>query len=130
MDQLKREKDTRYWLRPHIRVRIVSKSFQDGNYYNQKCVVQDVTTRGQCIVKTSKGIVLDGVLQRHLETVIPSVGKQVMVLAHPDDPSLVGQLGKLLEYNSKSQNGLVQIESTYDMETIPFDDMAEYVEDL
>lgn len=106
-----------YWLRPHIRVRIISKSFKDGRFYNEKCIVQDVTTRGQCILKTAQGIILDNVLQRYLETVIPSVGKRVVVVYH-SDRSLIGQVGKLLEYHEKTQSGLVQMETTFDMEVI------------
>ena len=30
------KKETRCWMYPHIRVRIVSKSFKKGNYYNRK----------------------------------------------------------------------------------------------
>jgi G patch domain/KOW motif-containing protein len=48
------------WLRPHIRVRIISKSFKNGNFYNQKCIIQDIASMGECIVKLGNGDVLDG----------------------------------------------------------------------
>jgi G patch domain/KOW motif-containing protein len=48
------------WLRPHIRVRIISKSFKSGKYYNQKCIIQDIASIGECIVKLGNGDVLDG----------------------------------------------------------------------
>ncbi len=104
------------WLHPNIRVRIVSKSFRNGEFYNEKCVIQDVTSLGKCIVRTKKGVVLDDVIDRYLETVIPSVGRNVQVVWFSKDPSLVGQIGKLLEYNSSSQTCLVQLESTFEME--------------
>ncbi|KAJ3303096.1 hypothetical protein HDV03_004175 [Kappamyces sp. JEL0829] len=113
------------WLRPHIRVRIISKSFRQGEYYNEKCLIQDVVAAGECIVKTGKGVVLDRVLQRHLETVIPPVGKTVMIVQHKDR-SLVGQTARLLEYHRSTQTGLVQVDSTLEMESVGVDDMAEY----
>ena len=104
------------WLRPFISVRIVSKSFRDGEYYNHKCVVQDVTTRGQCIVKTSKGVLLDQVMERYLETVIPSIGKSVMILQNKKDPSLIGQIATLMECYDTKQLATVRFDSTFDIE--------------
>ena len=79
-------------------------------------MIQDVTSLGKCIVRTKKGVVLDDVIDRYLETVIPSVGRNVQVVWFSKDPSLVGQIGKLLEYNSSSHTCLVQLESTFEME--------------
>lgn len=108
------------WLRPFIRVRIISKSFRDGEYYNHKCVVQDVTTRGQCIVKTEKGVLLDQVLEKYLETVIPTVGKSVMILQHKTDSSLIGQVATLLSCNDEKETATVRVDSTFDMEVFTF----------
>jgi hypothetical protein len=86
---------------------------RNGDYYNEKCVVQDVTSRGICIIKTSSGIILDKVRQHQLETVIPKVGKMVMIVRHHDQ-DLVGQLAHLIEYDSKKDQVLIQADHTYE----------------
>jgi G patch domain/KOW motif-containing protein len=48
------------WLRPRIRVRVISKSLAQGKYYNEKGVIQDVVSRDHCIVRTSHGDLIDG----------------------------------------------------------------------
>jgi len=118
-----------YWIRPHIKVRIVSRSYRDGKYYNEKCVVQDVVTRGKCTLKTSKGAVLDNVDQSYLETIIPKTGKQVMILRSIEG-ARAGELAKLLETYSKSESALLQMESTFDMEKFSYDDFSEYVDQV
>jgi G patch domain/KOW motif-containing protein len=47
------------WMRPHIRCRIISKSFKDGRYYNRKCTIQDVTV-DNTTVRLDTGQVVDG----------------------------------------------------------------------
>ena len=81
---------------------------------------------GHCIARLSSGALLD-VQQRYLETIIPKVGKVVLVVQNIDK-SLVGQLAKLLEYNSKTDRAIIQMETTYDMVTVGLDDISEYVE--
>lgn len=120
------------WLRPRIRVRIISKSFKSGKYYNEKCIIQDIASMGECIVKLSNGDVLDGrscrpgilqyklmvcnigVMERHLETYIPSVGQIVMVVHHTDR-TVLNHTGKLLERNHKTEKAIVQMDQTYDI---------------
>ncbi|KAJ3269587.1 hypothetical protein HDV01_001188 [Terramyces sp. JEL0728] len=124
-DQIKIKQ--KQWIRPHIRVRILSKK-----NYNQKGVIQDVVSLNTCIVKLQGGNLIDGKLllivvdQCDLETVIPRVGRKVLVLKGEDK----GQLAELKEYNSKSEKVVVQIESTYDLATLTFDDVSEYVDAL
>ena len=115
------------WLRPKIKARIISKSFLGGKYYNVKCIVQDVTFHGECIVKTANGNVIDHVKEHYLETYIPQVGGIVMVVLHKDR-SLLGQLGKVIERNNSKETVLVQLDHTLDFETLLFDEVAEYVE--
>ena len=115
--------DKEAWVRPHIRVRVISKSFEKGKYYNKKGIVQDVSAKGVCVVKFENGRVFDGyranvdMKQRYLETYIPRSGKLVMVLVH-SDKSLVGQLAKLMERNDERNEALVQYEMSLDFEVI------------
>ncbi|KAJ3260847.1 hypothetical protein HK103_007410 [Boothiomyces macroporosus] len=108
------------WIRPHIRVRILSKK-----NYNQKGIIQDVVSLNTCIVKLEGGNLVD-FEQCDLETVIPRVGKRVLVVKGEEK----GQVAELKEYNSKSERVVVQIEATFDLVTLTFDDVSEYVDVL
>ncbi|KAK3737752.1 hypothetical protein QZH41_017215, partial [Actinostola sp. cb2023] len=67
-------KEPKTWLYPQIRVRIISKDYKKGRYYNTKvrmvCVL-DVTSKSGCVCETQDGRVLEGVSQSMLETVVP-----------------------------------------------------------
>lgn len=57
----KAKKPEDYWLRPNIRVRVVSKkSFRKGRYYNKKGTIVDVVALGVCVVKMDGGALLEG----------------------------------------------------------------------
>jgi G patch domain/KOW motif-containing protein len=90
-------------------------------------VVQDVLSQNECIIRTDSGDLLDHVREKHLETVVPSVGKLVMVL-NCSDSSQVGHLGKILERHSSKQTVIVQMEQTYELLTLLFDQISEYID--
>jgi G patch domain/KOW motif-containing protein len=48
------------WLVPNIRVRVISKSLQDGTLFKQKVVIIDVTMPGICIIQTRDGKIVEG----------------------------------------------------------------------
>ncbi|KAJ3093094.1 hypothetical protein HK102_009526 [Quaeritorhiza haematococci] len=100
----------RPWLRPHIRIRIISKSFGNGRYYKHKGIIQDVIAGGSAIVKTDEGELVEGVLERHVETCIPAVGKDVLVVRHDEESSLVGITGKVLDKSSTTEKVVVQLD--------------------
>lgn len=109
------------WMRPHIRTRIISKSFKNGRYYNEKCIIQDVSI-GNTTVRLDSGHVIDGnlnliqgITERHLETYIPTSGKSVMIVEHADK-SLVGQLAKVMDRDQKNDKAMVQYDLSYDFE--------------
>ncbi|RKO93396.1 hypothetical protein BDK51DRAFT_30178 [Blyttiomyces helicus] len=118
---------SRSWLRPHIRLRIVSESLKGGRCYNQKCIVQDVVTAGECIVKLENGSLVEGVKERHVETVIPSVGKTIIVL-YASDPDLLGQTALLKEKDSGQERVAVQMDHSLEFMTFSYDQVTEYVE--
>ncbi|KAI8923300.1 DExH-box splicing factor binding site-domain-containing protein [Entophlyctis helioformis] len=118
----------RSWLRPHLRVRIISKSYRSGRFYNTKGLIQDVVRAGECVVRMDNGSdVLDDVRQRYLETYIPAAGKQVMVVDHKDR-GMVGWIGKILEKNSDKNQAIVQFDHDFSIETLSYDDICEFVE--
>lgn len=53
---------SRCWLRPHIMVRMVSKSFENGKYYNKKVRVLDVTGHNECTIQLESGKLVEGIL--------------------------------------------------------------------
>ncbi|KXJ74463.1 hypothetical protein RP20_CCG013554 [Aedes albopictus] len=80
-EEIKKEKTNRkdYWLAEGIVVKLVSKSLGE-KFYKEKGVVLDVIDRYRAKIKlleTGDKLKVD---QAHLETVIPAIGKQVLVL--------------------------------------------------
>ena len=76
----KSKKKESSWLMTGILVKIVTKSLGD-NYYKQKGYVKTVVDDYTAVVVISSSgskVKLD---QRHLETVIPAIGRQVMVIS-------------------------------------------------
>jgi len=120
-------KDDSAWLRPHIMVRVVSKSFQNGKYYNKKVRILDVVGRNECIIQLDNGSLVEGVKQRMLETVIPQKGAKVMVVEGENK----GKLGTLLERRKSGDNekAIVQLMGDLSIESYSLDDVAQYVGD-
>ncbi|KAJ3044130.1 hypothetical protein HDV00_003234 [Rhizophlyctis rosea] len=117
----------RSWLIPNIRLRIISKSFKSGRYYNQKGVVQDVVTAGECIVRTETGDLVEGVSQKHVETYIPATGKTVIVV-DSSDPELRGHIGKIKEKNNDQERAVVQMEHSLEYHTFTYDQITEHLD--
>lgn len=114
------------WLRPHLRVRIVSKSLKNGRYYSKKGVIVDVVRNGECIVKMDQdGVLIDNVLERNVETVVPSVGQKVMVVKYDKETSLVGKVATILEKSSSSEVVVVQFDLDFEVMNLGFDDVCE-----
>lgn len=68
------------WLCPHIVVRIISKKFEGGKYYNKKGHIVDVFGKNECTVQLPGGALVEGIQQTGLETVIPKAGGKVMIV--------------------------------------------------
>ncbi|KAI8999282.1 DExH-box splicing factor binding site-domain-containing protein [Gaertneriomyces semiglobifer] len=114
------------WLRPHLRVRIISKSV-GSRYYNMKAVIVDVPASGIGILRLENGELLENVKQRHLETYIPKLLGSVMVVSH-EDPELLGQLGTVQARDDRRERVMIQIEQTLEVLEFSFDSVCEYVE--
>lgn len=81
MEEKSREKQNRrdYWLHKNIVIKIVTKKLGE-KYHKKKAVVTDVVDKYTGVVRlveTDAVIKLD---QAHMETVLPAIGKQVLVL--------------------------------------------------
>eukprot|EP00903_Cladosiphon_okamuranus_P008182 g7881.t1 len=111
--------ETQAWLRPNIRVRVVHKSYA-GAYLGKGRVV-DVPRIGQATVRMDVGdLVLEGVKERHLETVLPARGGKVVVVRGAEK----GATGKLLAKNKET--ALVQVYEDLRALTLSLDDVAEF----
>jgi len=89
-DEKKKSKEVKdYWLKKDIVVKIVTKSLGE-KYYKQKGHVKEVVDKYAAVVSLNSGsrIKLD---QEHLETVVPAIGKKVVVV----NGRFRGELGSL-----------------------------------
>jgi G patch domain/KOW motif-containing protein len=117
------EKKEPVWLRPGITVRIVSKSLGE-KYYRKKVKVVDVVAGDICTIMLDTGRILENIRQRQVETVIPDVGRRVVVVLGPDR----GKVGKLIQKSTSKETAVVQFEGdwTGEVGTYGLDDISEY----
>eukprot|EP01113_Clastostelium_recurvatum_P046926 TRINITY_DN8292_c0_g1_i1.p1 TRINITY_DN8292_c0_g1~~TRINITY_DN8292_c0_g1_i1.p1 ORF type:complete len:492 (+),score=107.03 TRINITY_DN8292_c0_g1_i1:67-1542(+) len=110
------------WLRPNIVVKIVSKTWLDGKYYNKKGRVVDVSSGGVCDVQLlDDNRLVQNVRQDVLETAIPrSRGERVVVVSGPER----GRHGIMVE--RKSETAVLQMAHDLDLMTFKLDDIAQY----
>ncbi|KNA15398.1 hypothetical protein SOVF_096450 [Spinacia oleracea] len=114
------------WLRSHIRVKIISKSFKGGKFYLKKGVVIDAVGARTCDIsmEESREIVQE-VKQEILETVLPRRGGPVLVLFGKHK----GVYGSLVERDTDRETAVVQDADTQEMLHVQFEQIAEYVGD-
>ncbi|RKP20724.1 hypothetical protein ROZALSC1DRAFT_27819 [Rozella allomycis CSF55] len=110
------------WIVPFLKVRIVSRSFENGKYFNLKGIIQDVTAPQVCIIKLDNGKTCHDVKQRHLETIIPEIGGLVYIVRG----KLKGNVGRLLAKNKKLSNAAVKIHGMESIMDFDYDDISEY----
>lgn len=112
------------WLRPDVRVKIVSKSVREGRLYGATAWVLDVLPGGRCSVRPEGGPAAQGLLElteRDLETVVPHPPGRVRVLRGEHE----GALGTVLERDSGRQRVQVQLEEELEVVPLRFDDVAQ-----
>jgi len=111
------------WARPHLRVRCIDQGYKKGRYYKEKVTVVDVVTSEQCVCEDASGRLLEGVSTRLLETVVPrQTGAHVMVVRGPQR----GQVGAVLERDTRRCRTTVQLLPDQDLHTLDYDDVCEY----
>lgn len=117
------QKSTEHWLTPNIRVRIVTKKIAKGRQYKQKGVVMDVLNQGTyAIVHMDNGELIERVPERYMETALPKVGGNAIILTGTNQFAK----GKLLERNSSQGQGIIQLFEDMNVVTLGLDDMAEW----
>jgi hypothetical protein len=111
------------WLVAGIRVRIISKTAGSDSAtacYLKKGDVLDMYERGVASVRLDSGDVVEGVRQQHLETVLPSVGNDCLVLRG----AFQGQRARLLEKNKQQETVVVELQEDLDVVSLSMDDIA------
>ena len=115
--------DDRGWVIPNIRVRVITKKL-GSNQYKEKGIVVDVTHFGSvATLHMSNGQVLDQVPERYLETALPKAGGNVIVLSGKSKLAK----GTLLDRDSKSGKGIIQVFEDMSILKLSLDDLAEWV---
>ena len=114
------EKRDDIWIRPGIRVRVVSKKVGGSNIYLQKASIVDVWQGVVSIKLDHDGSIVEGVNQKHLETVLPSTGQPIIILVG----EFAGQSGQLLEKQKEQENVIVQLCDDMQIVVVPMDHCA------
>jgi hypothetical protein len=115
------DKKTTFWLRAGIQVRIVSKKVAGSSNDGKKANVLDVQVNGICTLSLhSDGKVIDGVKQKYLETVIPSTGKQCMVVKG----AYSGQTGRLHEKDKEKETVVIELNDEMEYVVLKMDDVS------
>ena len=69
------------WIVPGIRVRIISRKFKKGKFYEEKVLVNDILSRSSFEVLTKNGQLLEIPKEKYVETYIPSKkGSKILVV--------------------------------------------------
>lgn len=115
---------SQHWLHRDLRVRFVDKLHKGGHYYNTKMTIEDVLSPDTCVCRTDEGWVLEGIREDMLETLVPKVeGNRVMVVLGP----LAGRLGRLLGWDRERSQALVQLRRENRLVELHYDAVCEYV---
>lgn len=107
------------WLFNMIRVRVISEKL-GSKYYLQKGVVVDVYDCGVASVRLDSGVVIGSVKEKYLETVLPSVGGNCLILRGSNK----GQTAQLLEKKKDKNEAIIQLSESFDVVIISMDDIA------
>jgi len=101
----------------------VTKKIAKGRQYKQKGIVMDVLNQGaNALVHMDNGEVIERVPERYLETALPKVGGNAIILTGSNQFAK----GKLLERNSSKGKGIIQLFEDMNVVTLSLDDMAEW----
>lgn len=110
----------RGWLFHGIRVKIVSKKVGGSALYLQKGVVEDIPLPGLALVKCGANGQVVEVKEKYLETVLPRMGEECMVLSGPHR----GQRAILVERNDKKSIASIQLSESYEIISLDYDSVA------
>ena len=111
------------WVVPNIRVRIVSKKVLNGKYYNMKVTVTDIIDIYTFSVLTSKGDSITILREKDIETLLPDLEKNVMVVRGANK----GKIANLKVRDKSNNKVIVQYAENFEYDEMTQDDVCEYV---
>jgi len=111
------------WVVPNIKVRIVSKKANNGKYYNMKVVVTDILDIDTFSVLTTKGDSINDLREKDIETLLPEVEKNVMVVRGENK----GKIATLKVRDKTKNKVIIQYSENYEYDEMTQDDICEYV---
>ncbi|XP_043752591.1 G-patch domain and KOW motifs-containing protein isoform X2 [Cervus elaphus] len=115
---------SQHWLHRDLRVRFVDKLHKGGQYYNTKMTIEDVLSPDTCVCRTDEGQVLEGLREDMLETLVPKVpGDQVMVVLG----QWAGRVGRLLDRDRTRSRALVQLQREDRVVELHYDAVCQFV---
>ncbi|XP_061266057.1 G-patch domain and KOW motifs-containing protein isoform X1 [Bos javanicus] len=115
---------SQHWLHRDLRVRFVDKLHKGGQYYNTKMTIEDVLSPDTCVCRTDEGQVLEGLREDMLETLVPKVpGDQVMVVLG----QWAGRVGRLLDRDRARSRALVQLQREDRVVELHYDAICQFV---
>ncbi|XP_040487652.1 G-patch domain and KOW motifs-containing protein [Ursus maritimus] len=115
---------SQHWLHRDLRVRFVDKQHKGGQYYNTKMTIEDVLSPDTCVCRTDEGRILEGVKEGMLETLVPKVeGNRVMVVLGPQ----AGRVGRLLGRDRERSRALVQLRRENQLVELHYDAVCQYL---
>jgi len=121
------ESNLHCWLFPGLVVRVISKGFSNGKYYLKKGIVMDVFGRKECTIQLSENGKLIEVKQGMLETVIPKIGEQVMVLLDGPHRHKLGTLMSKETGKDNEKRAIVQLKEELSIHSYELDSICHYV---
>ena len=116
-----------HWLRPGIRVRVVSRRLSEGRTYLRKATVTEAFERGDVgTLKVDGGGYLEGVRSKYLETVLPATGETGVILLGTH----TGEVATLLEKNHELGTVSVHLVDELAVLNVSMDHFAAFAPDL
>lgn len=101
----RRKKEKLNWVLPGILVRVISKDYAGGKYYNKKLGVEDVPDKRNFTLITESGNFLDDLTEDDIETVMPQLMEDVLILKGRNK----GEVGKLMMRDKKKNAVKIQL---------------------
>lgn len=85
--------------------------------------IEDVLSPDTCVCRTEEGRILEGVKEGMLETLVPKVeGNRVMVVLGPQ----AGRVGRLLGWDRERNQALVQLRRENQLVELHYDAVCQY----
>ena len=63
-----------------MKIKIISKKFRGGKYYNKKVIVQDLISKYKFSVLNENHELIENLTEKDVETTIPKIGEPVLVI--------------------------------------------------